>query len=140
MKYKESQEERDVSLMAKDQYMREVHRVEPATEEEEAQLLGHIERARRDPTHQGLARLAQQARERLVEVYQPMVIACAYRMARRCHRLEVMDLIQEGNVALLRVIDTCDLWRDCPLSALVAVYVRYALLDALREHNGSVRL
>src|SRR5205814_1335523 len=71
-------DDQDVSLMALDQYIRQVRWLEPLTQEEEAQLLARIERGKHEkrqaqPNAWRLS-LAHAARERLVEGYLPWVI------------------------------------------------------------------
>jgi RNA polymerase sigma factor (sigma-70 family) len=45
-----------------------------------------------------------QAREQLTIMYQPLIIGLAKRFVRQCELLDVLDLIQEGNLALLESI------------------------------------
>src|SRR6266704_5048260 len=100
-------EEQDVSLMALDQYIRQVRWLEPLTQEEEAQLLARIERGKDEkrqaqPNGWRLS-LAQAARERLVEGYLPWVIHLAKEYVSRARGMQLLELIQEGNLGLLAV-------------------------------------
>src|SRR6266550_5707724 len=137
-------EEQDVSLMALDQYIREVRWLEPLTEEEEAQLLARIERGkyeRRQPQPNAWRlSLAQAARERLVQGYLPWVIHLAKEYVSRAKGMQLLDLIQEGNLGLLAAIEHNDVSKGYPLRALVTAYVRGAILDALKERDGMVRI
>jgi len=137
-------EEQDVSLMALDQYIRQVRWLEPLTQEEEAQLLARIERGkyeRRQPQPNAWRlSLAKAALERLVEGYLPWVIHLAKGFVSRARGMELLDLIQEGNVGLLQAIEHNDVSKGYPLRALVTAYVRCAILDALRERDGMVRI
>src|SRR5205823_14580837 len=95
-------EEQDVSLMALDQYIRQVRWLEPLTPEEEAQLIARIERGKQErgqpqPNAWRLS-LAQAARERLIEGYLPWVIHLAKGYVSRARGLELLDLVQEGNL------------------------------------------
>ena len=139
-----TQEEQDVSLMALDQYIRQVRWLEPLTQEEEAQLLARIERGKQErrqlqPNAWRLS-LAQAARERLVEGYLPWVIHLAKGFVSRARSMELLDLVQEGNLGLLRAIEQNDVSKGYPLRALVTAYVCGAILDALRERDGMVRI
>src|SRR6266699_6958081 len=129
-----NQEELDVSLMALDQYIRQVRWLEPLTQEEEAQLLARIERGKDEkrqaqPNAWRLS-LARAARERLVKGYLPWVIHLAKEYVSRARGMQLLDLIQEGNVGLLAAIEHNDVSKDYPLRALVTAYVRGAILDA----------
>ena len=139
-----NQEEQDVSLMALDQYIRQVRWLEPLTTEEEAQLLARIERGKHEkrqpqPNAWRLS-LAKAARERLVEGYLPWVIHLAKEYVSRAKGMQLLDLIQEGNLGLLAAIEHNDVSKGYPLRALVTAYVRGAILDALRERDGLVRI
>ncbi len=139
-----TQDDQDVSLMALDQYIRQVRWLEPLTQEEEAQLLARIERGKYErrqlqPNAWRLS-LAQAARERLVEGYLPWVIHLAKGFVSRARSMQLLDLIQEGNVGLLHAIEHNDVSKGYPLRALVTAYVRGAILDALRERDGMVRI
>src|SRR5438876_3448454 len=137
-------EDQDVSLMALDQYIRQVRWLEPLTQEEEAQLLARIERGkheRRQPQPNAWRlKLAQAALERLVEGYLPWVIHLAKGFVSRARSMQLLDLIQEGNVGLLQAIEHNDVSKGYPLRALVMAYVRCAILSALRERDGMVRI
>src|SRR3989441_3021460 len=139
-----TQEERDVSLMALDQYIRQVRWLEPLTQEEEAQLLARIERGkdekRQPQPNAWRLSLAHAARERLVEGYLPWVIHLAKEYVSRARGMQLLDLIQEGNLGLLAAIEHNNVSKGYPLRALVTAYVRGAILDALRERDGMVRI
>src|SRR6266704_762733 len=137
-------DDQDVSLMALDQYIREVRWLEPLTEEEEAQLLARIERGKDEkrqaqPNAWRLS-LARAARERLVKGYLPWVIHLAKEYVSRARGMQLLDLIQEGNLGLLAAIEHNDISKGYPLRALVTAYVRGAILDALKERDGMVRI
>src|SRR5947208_4942675 len=139
-----TQDEQDVSLMALEQYIRQVRWLEQLTEEEEAQLLARIERGKHEkrqlqPNAWRLS-LAHAARERLVEGYLPWVIHLAKEYVSRARGMQLLDLIQEGNLGLLAAIEHNDVSKGYPLRALVTAYVRGAILDALRERDGMVRI
>jgi RNA polymerase primary sigma factor len=140
----EDEESRDVSLLAIDQYMRGLRWSERLAEEEEARMIERVERGKCERTkerpNQWVMSLAAHARDRLVEGYQPYVMTVARKLAFRCRGLEVLDLIQEGNIALMEAIEAHEPSRGCPLRIVVGVYVRGAMLNALGEMNGTVRV
>jgi RNA polymerase primary sigma factor len=84
--------EQDVPLGAFEQYRREIKWIAPLSEEEEQQLLWQVQ----------CNDQAQQARERLVEGYQSLVLDIARRYERYCRELDLLDLVQEGNIGLLQ--------------------------------------
>jgi len=140
------EDDRTISLMARDQYLREVawmEALEPFSVAEEEKLLGYLHRARQEPENAWAARRAQYARERLVEAYQPVVMAVARRAAGCFQSMEWLDLVNEGNVALLSLLD--DYVRDEPtypgtFRGLVMLRVRYALWAARYDADGPFRV
>ncbi len=104
--------DRMISLSAKDQYFRELDWREPISDEECRKLLqrlvrGNVERRQSVP-NQWVLSLARNAREQLVEVYQPLVVAMARRRLFRFQSMELLDVIQEGNIGLLDALDRYD--------------------------------
>jgi RNA polymerase sigma factor (sigma-70 family) len=140
----EDEESRSVSLLAIDQYMRGLRWSERLTVEEEARMVERVERGKRERmnerSNQWVMSLAKHAFERLVEGYQPYVSVVARKLAARCRGMELLDLIQEGNIALMGAIESHDPARGYPLRTLVGVRVRGAMLHALGEMNGTVRV
>lgn len=106
---KASSDDRDVSLLAVDQYMREIRQLSLMSSEEQETMLERIARARQEPQNQWRQMLAKDARARLVERYQPLVVRIARQCAARFHTNEWLDLAQEGNLGLLRALDLADL-------------------------------
>jgi len=95
-------------LGAREQFMCEVKRIVPLQPIEEAALLHRIARGNQErlKAHQftGVLADAEKACARLVEGYQPLVIALAKRYAAYCDGLELLDVIQEGNVGLMQAL------------------------------------
>jgi RNA polymerase sigma factor (sigma-70 family) len=132
-------EDRTVSLLASDQYRREVMQIEPLALEEEMSLLqwvvrGNRERQQRQPDEQVLER-ARRARAVLVEVYQPWVVRLAWKvlyvweLQRGCRWIEWLDLVNEGNVALLQKLDQIQECGEAPdqMRRFLLTRVRYAM-------------
>jgi RNA polymerase primary sigma factor len=133
------------SLLAQDQYVREMMAVqdgEPLTEEEGQRLMGLIISAKREPENQWLAMRAKHARSRLVEAYQPLVLKLARRVQCGFRSMELLDLVNEGNIGLLEAVDQC--WEkerfDGSFTAFAAVCIRRALWMARYETDGEFRL
>jgi RNA polymerase primary sigma factor len=135
----------DVPLSAIEQYLRGIKLAAPLMEEEEAQLLqsielGQVEQAKRCPDASVL-RASEQARDRLIEGYQPLLIGLARRYVRHCREMELLDLVQEGNEGLLRALEKFDgragsgSFRTWAFS-----WVRGMMLLALWQYEGAIRL
>lgn len=102
----------DVPLGALEQYQREVRWIAPLMDGEETQLLQSIERgkvegAKSYPDACILA-AAKRAQTRLLEGYLGLVFGIAKRYEPFCREMELLDLVQEGNLGLLQAIEGHD--------------------------------
>jgi len=120
-----------VSLCAQDVYLREVRWIPQLTEDEEAQLLHCLT--------SGTG--AQQARDRLIEGYQGLVISLARRFKRHCQRLEWLDLVQEGNEGLLQALNNyCTCQGGSPFKVFALAWIRGKMLTAIWQNERFIRL
>ena len=120
-----------VPLTAHDLYMREVRQTPQLTSEEEAQLL--LDLASRTDV--------PQARERLTAGYQPLVIGLAKRFVRHCQGVELLDLVQDGNEALLHALEKYDVRRgESSFRTFAFTWIRTALLAVVWQYQGALRL
>ncbi len=132
--------ESDVSYLAMDQYMREVKRLPHLSPEEEAQCFQRLLRARSEPDNQWVGMVARDARDRLVARYLPLVIAIVKKYRWLCHRLDLLDLIQEGNLGLLRALATHQPGEGHDWIVFINLCVHQAVLAAIRDREPMVRL
>ena len=137
-------DDRDVSLLAFDQYMRRVRQTPDLLEEEEQMLLAHLEQGKLEqqqlhPDAQRVA-MAMAARERLVEGYQALVISIANRYKWCCRSMELLDLIQEGNLGLLKGIDHFCLQDGSPFCRVAAAWIRGSILNAYGQRDSLIRI
>jgi RNA polymerase sigma factor (sigma-70 family) len=144
MTKKRDQGDQEGSLLAFDQYMRYVRGVAKLSRAEQLHLLaevegGKCERAKACPDRHVLEE-ASVARDRLVDEYQTLVIGIARRFERQCHSMELMDLIQEGTIGLLRALEHHDHSEDERFAGLATIYVSAAITEALYYRDDMVRL
>ncbi len=123
-------QEYGVSFSAHEQYMRQVKRTPQLTSEEEASLLLSIQSGNN----------ACQARDRLIEGYQPLLIGLAKRFARRCKEMELLDLVQEGNLGLLQAIEKYDVSKESCFRTFAFSWVRGTMLTGFWRYEGAIRL
>ncbi len=133
-------DDQDGSLLALDQYMREVKRLPHFSRDEEAQLFQRLLRARSEPDNQWVVMVARDARDQLVARYLPLVIAIVKKYRWLCHRLDVLDLIQEGNLGLLRALTTYRPGEGHAWIIFINLCVHQAVLAAIRDREPMVRL
>lgn len=144
MTKKHDQNDQDMSLLAFDQYMRMVKRIPRLTSEEEAFLFQCIEQGRAErlsPFPDGcILEQARLARDRLVLGYQHFVIYTAKKYRRSSQRMELMDLISEGNLGLLRALDYHISGEGYSPITLIGRCVHQAIIEGLQTREPLIRL
>ncbi|HXF71659.1 MAG TPA: sigma-70 family RNA polymerase sigma factor [Actinomycetota bacterium] len=98
---------------------------------------GQLDAAARAELEERIRR-GTEAKRRLVAAHLPLVVRMLHRY--RWSGLPVLDLFQEGTLALLRAAERFDWRRGTPFGAYAAWWVRHALSRAVRQHVGAVRL
>lgn len=135
----------DVSLGAYEQYVRGVKQTPQLLSEEETQLLrcigqGKVERAKQRPDA-CILRQAEQAHERLIAGYQPLLMSLARRYVRHCQEMDVLDLVQEGNIGLLQAIEKYDeTVSSASFRTWAFSWVRGLMLLAIWQYENAIRL
>ena len=135
------------------QYLREIGRVRLLTAAEEVELARQIEAGvfaeehlDRDP---GLdERLADEldrlvvlgriAKRRLIEANLRLVVSVAKRYVGR--GLTMLDLVQEGNVGLIRAVEKFDYTRGYKFSTYATWWIRQAMSRALADQARTIRV
>ncbi len=107
-------------------YLKEIESVSPITPEEEESLAA------------GMAEGDQVARRRLAEAGIRISAVQADRFAGK--GLEALDLIQEGNLGLIRAIEKYDSSRGVPFSVLALWWIRQSMSAAVTEKAQAVRV
>lgn len=119
------------SFSALNQYMSEVTSFPKLMNDEEIRLLSSLAQGGEG---------AQQARDRFVEGYQPLVIGLAKRFVRNCTHLELLDFVQEGNIGLLRAIERYQNTEASSFKTFVFAWVRGAMLTAYWQYERLIGL
>jgi len=81
---------------------------------------------------------AQQARGRLIRANLRLVVSIAKRYIGR--GLQLMDLIQEGNIGLMRAIDKFDYQRGYKFSTYATWWIRQSISRALADQSRTIRI
>ncbi|WP_238992898.1 sigma-70 family RNA polymerase sigma factor [Jiangella aurantiaca] len=132
-------------------YLREIGRIPLLSGAEEVRLARAIEAgllagerlAAGDagPDHDALVevvRIGQRAKASLIEANLRLVVSIARRYTRR--GLPMLDLIQEGNVGLIRAVERFDHARGFKFSTYATWWIRQAISRALAEQGRTIRL
>jgi len=123
-------------------YLREIGRVPRLTAEEEVRLAQRIERGsaeraktRPDPR---VIEDGEEARRQLTEANLRLVVSVAKKYIGR--GLGLLDLIQEGNLGLIRAVGKFDAARGYKFSTYGTWWIRQGLTRALAEQSRTIRI
>lgn len=130
-------------------YLREIGQVALLTAQQEVSIAQRIERgkAARDQAgealadHEQLQRLiadGEAAREQLIRANLRLVVSVAKKYIG--HQLSFLDLVQEGNLGLMRAVDKFDWRKGNRFSTYATWWIRQAVSRALAEHGRLIRL
>jgi len=134
------------------QYLRQIGRIPLLSADDEVRLARAIEAgllaeeqlastSPTDPHYDDLTELVHLGREakaRLVEANLRLVVSVARRYARR--GLPLLDLVQEGNLGLIRAVERFDYTRGFKFSTYATWWIRQAISRALAEQGRTIRL
>ena len=133
-------------------YFKEMSRVPLLTREEEVGLAKRVERGRdsrrqlardgHDPQEraklQRLIKMGEEARQHLIKANTRLVISIAKKY--REHGVPFLDLIQEGNMGLIKAVDKFDHRRGTRLSTYATWWIRQSISRALGEQGRNIRI
>ena len=80
----------------------------------------------------------EHAREQLVNSNLRLVVSIAKRYVG--HGLQFLDLIQEGNMGLIKAVEKFDIDKGCKLSTYATWWIRQAITRALSDHGRTIRI
>ena len=107
-------------------YLREIGKVSLLTAEQEVSLAKRIERG------------DMEAKNQLIQANLRLVVSIARRYANR--GLTLLDLIQEGNLGLIRAVEKFDYRRGFKFSTYATWWIRQAVSRALADQARTIRI
>jgi RNA polymerase primary sigma factor len=134
-------------------YLYEIGRVPLLTAEQEARLARQIEQGEKavarlkkldDPRSpqvvslQRQIKLAQEAREYLITANLRLVVSVAKKYMNR--GMSLMDLVQEGNMGLLRAVEKFDYRKGYKFSTYATWWIRQAITRAIADQARTIRI
>ena len=130
-------------------YLNEIARYPLLTVDQEIQYgrriarmreLQGLERPLTDAEHR-LVRSGQRARERFMQCNLQLVVHVAKKYENRKRKsLEIMDLIQEGNIGLARAVELFDSSRGYKFSTYAYWWIKQGIQRALSQNDAMIRL
>ena len=124
-------------------YLRSIGRIPLLTAQEEVHLGLIVKEWMESPQPSiALQRRGKRALKRIVTANLRLVVTVALRYLRRLKHLshDPMDLVQAGNLGLLRAAEKYDPTRGYKFSTYAYWWIRQAINRHLQENNGSIRL
>lgn len=107
-------------------YLREIGRVQLLTYEEEVSLAKRVEKS------------DKRARERLINANLRLVVSIAKKYVNR--GLTLLDLIEEGNIGLMRAVMKYDWRRGYKFSTYATWWIRQAITRAIADQARTIRI
>ncbi len=107
-------------------YLRDIGRVALLTQEEELELARRIEQGDLD------------AKQRLTEANLRLVVSIAKRYTGR--NMSFLDLIQEGNIGLIRAVEKFDFRKGYKFSTYATWWIRQAITRAIADQARTIRI
>ncbi|GIH96323.1 sigma-70 family RNA polymerase sigma factor [Planobispora siamensis] len=134
-------------------YLRRIGRIPLLTAEEEVELSKRIEAGlyarhlletdpelspQRRAELEAVAREASEARDHMIRANLRLVVSVARRYARQ--GLPLLDVIQEGNIGLIKAVDKFDYTRGFKFSTCAMWWIRQAIQRGLAQKGRMIRL
>lgn len=107
-------------------YLKEIGRVNLLTADEEVQLALRIEKG------------DEVAKQELAEANLRLVVSIAKRYVGR--GMQFLDLIQEGNMGLMKAVEKFDYWRGFKFSTYATWWIRQAITRAIADQARTIRI
>jgi RNA polymerase primary sigma factor len=106
--------------------------------EAQAELTAGVHDAARIAELEAQVRIGQEARRHLIEANTRLVVSVAKRY--RGYGLQFLDLIQAGNVGLIKAVDKFDYHRGNRFSTYATWWIRQAVTRSLTQHGRGIRI
>ena len=123
-------------------YLREIGRVPLLSAEEEVKLAqrmerGKVERLKPSPNRR-LIDDGEEAQRRLTEANLRLVVSVAKKYIGR--GMSLLDLIQEGNIGLIRAVEKFDYTKGYKFSTYATWWIRQAITRAIADQARTIRI
>ena len=128
-------------------YLNQIGKIPLLTAAEEIELGNAVQRMMRLADKQDLTdserkivRIGTRAKKRMVQGNLRLVISVASKYSKMTNRLSMQDLIQEGNIGLIRAVEMFDPARGYKFSTYAYWWIRQGITRAIAEKSRTIRL
>jgi RNA polymerase primary sigma factor len=123
-------------------YLREIGRVPLLTAEEEVKLAQRMERGKAEllkpNPNRRIVEDGEEAQRRLTEANLRLVVSVAKKYIGR--GMSLLDLIQEGNIGLIRAVEKFDYTKGYKFSTYATWWIRQAITRAIADQARTIRI
>lgn len=109
-------------------YLKEIGKTDLLTGEEEKELAKRVEKGDKE------------ARQKFVKANLRLVVSIAKRYVNRTPHLSILDLVEEGNIGLMRAVTKFDYRRGFKFSTYATWWIRQAITRALADQSRTIRI
>lgn len=136
--YDLSVDESDVKYDSVRMYLKEIGSIKLLDSEEEIRLAKAIERSKDADATDEEKREGARARSKLADANLRLVVSIAKKYRER--GLHMLDLVQEGNIGLLKAVDKFDYHKGYKFSTYATWWIRQAITRSLADQARTIRV
>ena len=118
-------------------YLKDISLVKLLTREEEIELAQLVSNAR-NSKDKNITRLGKEASDRLVEANLRLVVSIAKKYI--YHNVSLMDLIQEGNMGLMKAVNRFEIERGFKFSTYATWWIRQSISRSISNNSKTIRI
>lgn len=118
----------DAPIDSVEMYLKEIGKIPPPTAEQEKELAKRIEKG------------DLEAKKKLIQANLRLVVSIAKKYIDRSPNLTLLDLIQEGNLGLIRAVEKFDWRKGFKFSTYATWWIRQAITRSLADEGRTIRI